>query len=234
MALVSKVAVSKDCVATGFKRESVVATRKGTKRVSVTRRSCMGTLRKQSKVDLLRQLIDPESTSVDQILAYTRMTRPQLWAEIRRVHAAVTRASRARCPKGCAPGDPNCTLDHWIVTITPVESPFTDNLPKVASRSSAHEWLTDTLTPMRASATELIMSGQENLKALLQVIEEQGLQDTVNMQKLREMYLSLDAQFPKRKPWWRRWLDAFDAYADYNWKLLQHQYGYYFPKKEKK
>ncbi len=47
---------------------------------------------------------------------------------------------------------------------------------------------------------------QENLKALMEIIRDQGLENEVNWQAFAKRYRDLDAQFAVPKvPWWKRW-----------------------------
>jgi len=61
----------------------------------------------QTKADLLRMLVDPEESSVEDLILWSGMTRSQLGGVIEgRLRAARTRQQKP-CPKGHKPGDPN-------------------------------------------------------------------------------------------------------------------------------
>jgi hypothetical protein len=118
-----------------------------------------------------------------------------------------------------------------------------------AEEATAHSWVTDSLfASLDAPASvkvdpadplvdpEVISILRENSSARqtnLYALMKHRIGDSAELQALAKMYRDLEAQFaaPKRRRWWQRLWDWFDAYADYNWKLLKYQYEWYRPRK---
>ena len=65
--------------------------------------------------------------------------------------------------------------------------------------------------PDWAERVQEVIEKQQNLKALIAVIQANGLQNTLNWCALAKTYHDLEAQFPVRKRrWWERILRIFD------------------------
>lgn len=179
---------------------------------------------KMTKAQLIA-ILDPEM-GIEQTLTLGKKTKRALAYQIRKkIRQEVQEQDAARkrlCPKGHKYDDPACSLSCHVVEINPHQTPFITDAPRVPASSVTHSWVSDTLKPIddpppppavAQRRTELLLSGI----------------DAKYLDPLAKMYEELNRQFdvPKRKPWWRRWLDVIHGWADYNWELIKFQWDWF-------